>query len=80
MQTGFDLVCRPFERRRLRSAAAFTERALGVVGCSSRPPIFGERVMILESARGVMQLEKRLALSKHKHSSAIFEVDSPFAG
>jgi RimJ/RimL family protein N-acetyltransferase len=35
---------------------------------------------ISERARGVMRLEKRLALSEHKHPSAVFEVDSAFAG
>jgi hypothetical protein len=36
--------------------------------------------MISESAQGVMRLEKRLALSEHRHPSAVFEVDSAFAG
>ena len=36
--------------------------------------------MISESARGVMRLEKRLALSDHKCPSAVFEVDSASAG
>jgi RimJ/RimL family protein N-acetyltransferase len=34
---------------------------------------------ISESARGVMRLEKRLALPEHKHPSAVIEVDSAFA-